>query len=85
VVTINTKNKVLNITAVIFAVIAISTFSLLRQSRNRETQTVMAVEFMDHAAAAYVAQDKSWYEEQGLNLSSYTRYATGSRADRDPR
>ncbi len=39
--------------------------------------TGMAVEFMDHAASAYVAQYKGWYEDQGLNLSSYTSYVTG--------
>jgi len=37
----------------------------------------MAVEFMDHAAAAYVARDKGWYEEQGVSVSSYTSYVTG--------
>ena len=37
----------------------------------------MAVEFMDHAAAAYVAQDKGWFEEEGLNLSAYESYVTG--------
>lgn len=37
----------------------------------------MAVEFMDHAAAAYVALDKGWYRAKGLDLSSYTSYVTG--------
>ena len=37
----------------------------------------MAVEFMDHAAAAYVAQDKGWFEEEGLDLSAYESYVTG--------
>jgi NitT/TauT family transport system substrate-binding protein len=37
----------------------------------------MAVEFMDHAAAAYVAQDKGWFRARGLNLSAYTSYVTG--------
>jgi NitT/TauT family transport system substrate-binding protein len=37
----------------------------------------MAVEFMDHAAAAYVAQDKGWFEEEGLSLSAYESYVTG--------
>jgi NitT/TauT family transport system substrate-binding protein len=37
----------------------------------------MAVEFMDHAACAYVAQDMGWYEEEGLNLTAYESYATG--------
>ena len=37
----------------------------------------MAVEFMDHAACAYISQDHGWYEDEGLNLSSYESYATG--------
>jgi sulfonate transport system substrate-binding protein len=37
----------------------------------------MAVEFMDHAAAAYVAQDRGWYDARGLTLASYKSYATG--------
>jgi NitT/TauT family transport system substrate-binding protein len=37
----------------------------------------MAVEFMDHAACAYIAQDMGWYEEEGLNLTAYESYATG--------
>lgn len=37
----------------------------------------MAVEFMDHAACAYISQDKGWFEEEGLNLNSYESYVTG--------
>lgn len=37
----------------------------------------MAVEFMDHAAAAYVARDKGWYKARDLNISDYTSYVTG--------
>jgi NitT/TauT family transport system substrate-binding protein len=37
----------------------------------------MAVEFMDHAACAYISQDKGWFEEEGLNLTSYESYVTG--------
>lgn len=37
----------------------------------------MAVEFTDHAAAAYVARAKGWYEEEGLELKTYDSYITG--------
>ena len=37
----------------------------------------MAVEFMDHAAAAYTAQDKGWFEKEGLRLSTCESYVTG--------
>jgi len=38
----------------------------------------MAVEFMDHAACAYISQDKGWYEDEGLELTAYESYATGT-------
>lgn len=37
----------------------------------------MAVEFMDHAAAAFVSNDQGWFEEAGLNVKSYESYSTG--------
>jgi len=37
----------------------------------------MAVEFMDHAACAYISQDKGWFEDEGLNLTAYESYVTG--------
>jgi len=42
-----------------------------------ESSIGMAVEFMDHAACAYIAQDMGWYEEEGLNLTTYESYVTG--------
>jgi len=43
----------------------------------REIPIGMAVEFMDHAACAYISQDKGWFEEEGLRLTSYESYVTG--------
>lgn len=37
----------------------------------------MAVEFTDHAACSFIAQDKGWYGEEGLELSAYESYVTG--------
>jgi NitT/TauT family transport system substrate-binding protein len=37
----------------------------------------MAVEFMDHAACAYISQDKGWYEDEGLVLTAYESYVSG--------
>jgi NitT/TauT family transport system substrate-binding protein len=37
----------------------------------------MAVEFMDHAACAYIAQDMGWFEEEGLCFTTYESYVTG--------
>jgi NitT/TauT family transport system substrate-binding protein len=37
----------------------------------------MAVEFTDHAACAYIGQDKGWFEDEGLKLTAYENYTTG--------
>jgi len=37
----------------------------------------MAVEFNAHSACAYISQDKGWFEQEGLKLSTYESYATG--------
>ena len=42
-----------------------------------EAPVGMAVEFMSHAACAYISQDKGWFEEEGLELTAYESYATG--------
>jgi NitT/TauT family transport system substrate-binding protein len=42
-----------------------------------DTSIGMAVEFMDHAACAYISQDKGWFEEAGLNVTTYESYITG--------
>ena len=43
----------------------------------KEIPIGMAVEFMDHAACAYISQDKGWFEEEGINFTSYESYVTG--------
>ncbi|UCG63765.1 MAG: ABC transporter substrate-binding protein [Deltaproteobacteria bacterium] len=48
------------------------------KTRHTPTKEIgMAVEFMDHAACAYVARDKGWFVEEGLTLSAYESYVTG--------
>jgi len=42
-----------------------------------EASIGMAVEFMDHAACAYISRDKGWFEEEGLKLTTYESYVTG--------
>ena len=42
-----------------------------------KTAIGIAVEFMDHAACAYISQDKGWFEEEGLKLTAYESYMTG--------
>lgn len=46
-------------------------------AQERQDIVGMAVEFMDHAACAYVARDKNWFKKEGLKLSTYESYVTG--------
>jgi NitT/TauT family transport system substrate-binding protein len=46
-------------------------------AEKEEAPIGMAVEFTDHAACAYISQDKGWFEEEGLKLTAYENYATG--------
>ncbi|MFC2019243.1 ABC transporter substrate-binding protein [Chloroflexota bacterium] len=46
--------------------------------REKEDPSIgIAVEFMDHAACAYISRDKGWFEEAGLRLDTYESYVTG--------
>jgi NitT/TauT family transport system substrate-binding protein len=46
-------------------------------TEKEEAPIGMAVEFTDHAASAYIAKDKGWFEEEGLKLNAYESYVTG--------
>jgi len=37
----------------------------------------MAVEFNDHAAAAWIAMEKGWFEQENLNISTLATFKTG--------
>jgi len=63
----------LEITLLIF----VSVFILGECVSKEKASLGMAVEFMDHAACAYISQDKGWFEEEGLKLTTYESYVTG--------
>ncbi len=46
-------------------------------SKGENAAVSMAVEFMDHAAAAYISQDKGWFSAAGINVNDYESYTTG--------
>ena len=46
-------------------------------AEKEEAPVGMAVEFMNHAACAYISQDKGWFGEEGLKLAAYESYVTG--------
>ena len=49
------------------------------KNQKQESNIGMAVEFNDHAACAYVAKEKGWYKDEGINFTAYESYATGMR------
>ena len=42
-----------------------------------EKSVKIAVEFTTHSACAHIANQKGWYEEEGLTVASYENYITG--------
>lgn len=44
---------------------------------NQREPVRVAVEFMDHAAAAFVCREKGWFDTAGLAVRSYETYVTG--------
>ena len=64
-------------TAILCSLTAAHTYGAERPTNPGSVPIGMAVEFMDHAACAYVAQDKGWFKKEGLALSTYESYVTG--------
>jgi NitT/TauT family transport system substrate-binding protein len=44
---------------------------------NRDSSIHIAVEFVDHAAAAHIAKSKGWFEAEGLHVTAFDNYITG--------
>lgn len=66
------------ITLRIIVVLFVLGFFITGSCAEKEDVSIgMAVEFMDHAASAYVSQYQGWFEEEGLNITSYESYVTG--------
>ncbi len=63
---------------VLLLVIVIPITSSCSQEQKTEKPIGMAVEFTDHAACAYIARDKGYFAEAGLNLAAYESYVTGT-------
>ena len=64
---------------IIIALFMVVSLGLGGCSQNQEAGKPIgvAVEFTDHAACAYIAQDKGYFTEAGLKLSAYESYVTG--------
>jgi len=63
---------------IVFILLGILFFTFFGECFSEEEIPIgMAVEFMDHAASAYISHEKGWFEEEGLKLISYESYVTG--------
>ena len=48
-----------------------------KKQKAAEKPIRIAVEFTTHSACAHIANQKGWYKEEGLNITSYENYITG--------
>lgn len=69
--------KKLSILTVLLILVSLF-FSACTQKQEAGKPIGVAVEYNDHAACAYIAQDKGYFEEAGLELSAYESYVTGT-------
>lgn len=72
--------RVNNLRALLIVVIVVGLLLVMAVGRHADEEAApmgMAVEFMDHAACAYIGKDRGWFEEEGLKLTGYESYVTG--------
>jgi len=72
--------RVNNLRALFIVVIVVGLLLVMTVGRYADEEAApmgMAVEFMDHAACAYIGKDRGWFEEEGLKLTAYESYVTG--------
>ena len=70
-------NKLPALFMVIIVIGLLLVMTVGRCTDEEEASIGMAVEFMDHAACAYIGHDKGWFEEEGLKINAYENYTTG--------
>jgi len=67
----------MNKISILFLAIGLIFLSFIKVTLTETVPIGMAVEFNDHAACAYISQEKGWFKEEGLILSTYESYETG--------
>jgi NitT/TauT family transport system substrate-binding protein len=71
------RNKLL-LTIGCFIVILITVFTfVVIPNLKSEPKLGVAVEFNTHAACAYIALEKGWYHDEGIELNAFDSYVTG--------
>ena len=65
---------------ILLIALGIMLLGILSCSKKQETiqkPIRIAVEFTTHSACAHIANQMGWYEEEGLNITSYESYIPG--------
>ena len=57
--------------------LAFSILVLLPSLSVKASRIAMAVEFNDHSAAAWIALDRGWFEEEGLGVTRFETFTSG--------
>ena len=65
------------ILSVISAIMLSGTAGCGKKQETAEKPIRIAVEFTTHSACAHIANQKGWYKDAGLNVTSYESYVTG--------
>lgn len=87
----NIKKNVLtaiNVILIITSIVLLTNLSKIRSKisitesknvlKNQNSNSIgLAVEFVDHAAAAHIALEKGWFENEGLKIKSCDSFVTG--------
>lgn len=71
------NRKLVIMTAAISIIVVILAWHFLTPFQHKTQAIGMAVEFNNHAACAWVANEEGWYRQEGLEFSTMESYATG--------
>lgn len=73
----NSKWIIMVVILCIFIIFSSYTHLLVLNGHKQYKNISLAVEFNVHAAAAYVAMHFNWFEDYGLNVTTFNSYVTG--------
>jgi len=72
-----TRNQLLAAVGVFIAVLIIISSFIVVSNLGGKPRLGVAVEFNTHAACAYIALEKGWYRDEGIELNAFDSYVTG--------
>ena len=72
-----TQKMILLSIVTLIAVGSCITYFVITSIQGKRYSIGMAVEYNDHAAAAWIGYEKNWFNDAGLNLTTFESYETG--------